>query len=270
MVERPRQLALFALLLACSLLACPPQTFAQAQEGEAPSASDGGGVLSKLRKLTAEAEPEFLPVDKAFQVSVRARDAHTVVAEFVPAKGYYLYRDKLGVTPDGGAGVTVKALTVPRGEIKNDPNFGDTEVFHGPVQAVLALDRTHGGEQRIGVETKFQGCAEAGLCYPPERKRFDVVLAAFDPGATKARAAAAPVPSPTPRAATPSPVPEPAAAAPRAAPPRAAAEPQAARLPLPTRPRGWCRFCASTASGAWSPASSASACCCPSPPACSR
>jgi thiol:disulfide interchange protein DsbD len=183
-----------------------------ALEGEAGTASDAGGVLSRLRKLTAEPEPEFLPVDQAFQVSVRARDTHTLVAEFVPAKGYYLYRDKLGVAPSPDSGVVVKSLTLPRGEIKNDPNFGDTEVFHTPVQAVVALERKSAGEQRINVEASFQGCAEAGLCYPPERKRFEVVLAAFDAGGGKPRAAAAPAPAPL--AAAPSPAArEPAAAA---------------------------------------------------------
>jgi thioredoxin:protein disulfide reductase len=161
-----------------------------AMDGEVEAAGDAGGVLSRLRKLTADPEPEFLPVDQAFKVSVRARDAHTLVAEFVPAKGYYLYRDKLGVAPAAGSGVVVKSLTLPRGEIKNDPNFGDTEVFHTPVQAVVALGRKRGGEQHISVETSFQGCADAGLCYPPERKRFDVVLAALDSGAPTQRAPA--------------------------------------------------------------------------------
>ena len=186
-----------------------------ALEGEAGGASDTGGVLSRLRKLTAEPEPEFLPVDQAFKVSVRARDAHTLVAEFVPAKGYYLYRDKLGVAPGADSGVAVKSLTLPRGEIKNDPNFGDTEVFHTPVQVVVALERKRAGEQRIGVETNFQGCAEAGLCYPPERKRFDVVLAAFDAGGTQARSVAAAAGGPG--VAEQPPAPEPAAAVRRVA-----------------------------------------------------
>jgi thiol:disulfide interchange protein DsbD len=223
--ERATRSALLALLLAAGLFAGLVATSAHGEEGEAASAGESGGVLSKLRKLTAEpdAEPEFLPVDKAFQVSVRARDAHTVVAEFVPAKGYYLYRDKLGVAPDASPGVAVQSLTVPRGEMKNDPNFGDTEVFHGPVQAVLALERRHAGEQRISVEAKFQGCAEAGLCYPPERKRFDLVLAAFDTGAAKPRAAPAAAAAPPATAAAPqatAPVPaaapKPSAAAPGA------------------------------------------------------
>jgi thiol:disulfide interchange protein DsbD len=182
-----------------------------AASGESAAATDTGGVLSKLRALTSDSEPEFLPVEKAFKVSVRARDAHTLVAEFVPAAGYYLYRDKLDVTTSPGSGVAVKAVELPRGEMKSDPNFGDTEVFHRPVQAVVALERQRSDRQRVSVEARFQGCAEAGLCYPPERKRFDVVLAAFSPPADTSRAEAAPAPQPLADVAPPS-APEPSAA----------------------------------------------------------
>lgn len=226
MIECTVRSGLLVLMVASGLLACPLRAAAQADdllppeqasgfsaqlaalEDEAGNASDAGGVLSKLRKLTAESEPEFLPVDQAFRVSVRARDAHTLVAEFVPAKGYYLYRDKLAVVLSADSGVAVKSLSLPRGEVKNDPNFGDTEVFHGPVQALVALERKGGGEQRVGVEAKFQGCAEAGLCYPPERKHFDVVLAALDAGGGKRLAA--PPAVPIPRVAAQSPAPTPA------------------------------------------------------------
>ena len=60
-------------------------------------ADAGSGVLSKLRKLAGEpeAEPEFLPPDQAFKVRVEPLDATTLVANFTPAEGYYLYRDKI-------------------------------------------------------------------------------------------------------------------------------------------------------------------------------
>ncbi len=217
MIEPGSRAGLAALMLALGLLAVPPAAWADdlplAQADEAGTTSDGGGVLSKLRKLTAEPEPEFLPVDKAFKVSVQARDAHTLVAEFVPAKGYYLYRDKLGVAARTGSGVTVEAVQLPRGELKSDPNFGDTEVFHAPVQAIATLKRKSPGAQHISVEASFQGCAEAGLCYPPERKKFNVVLAAYDvarPGdAGAGQPRAVPSPPATPVAAIQSPAAEP-------------------------------------------------------------
>ena len=153
-----------------------------ADSSESRDATHSGGALAKLRNLTSESEPEFLPVDEAFKVTVSAKDASTLIAELVPAQGYYLYRDKIAIRIADGSGVAAAEVTLPRGEMKSDPNFGDTEVFHNPVQAVIALHRPRSGEQRVNVEVRFQGCAEAGLCYPPEAKRFDLVLAAFEPG----------------------------------------------------------------------------------------
>lgn len=142
---------------------------------------DGSGVLSKLRSLTAGKDDEeaFLPADQAFKVDVRVRDAQTLVAELAPADTYYLYRDKIRFSAPKQSDVTVAKVELPRGELKSDPNFGDTEVFHKPVQAIITLDRSLAKDARnLKLEAGFQGCSEKGLCYPPAKKHFDLVLAA--------------------------------------------------------------------------------------------
>ncbi len=151
---------------------------------------EDGGVLSKLKQLTGQASsepPQFLPVDRAFKVGVVSRDATTLVATLTPAKGYYLYRDKIAFKVVG-SGASIARVDLPRGEQKNDANFGDTEVFHQPVRATLVLDRVDPAATHVLVQAQYQGCADAGLCYPPETKRFDVALAAATapPGASGA------------------------------------------------------------------------------------
>jgi thiol:disulfide interchange protein DsbD len=151
--------------------------------------SDGGGVVSRLRQFAgaqADAEPEFLPPEQAFKVRVTVRDAHTLAAEFVPAQGYYLYRDKIRFILPEGAPVSVAEVALPAGERKDDPNFGVTEVYHVPVRARVALARTDSAEQPIALEVRYQGCADQGLCYPPEKKVFNLLLAAAEPGAAPA------------------------------------------------------------------------------------
>ncbi len=142
----------------------------------------GTSVLERLRALTGEAgTPQFLPVDRAFAVSVAALDTHTLIARFEPEDGYYLFRDKFAVTLDPPVdGVAVRAVELPAGEVKDDPNFGRTEVFHRPVEAVVRLAREAPARMPVSVEVQYQGCADAGLCYPPETRRFDLVLAAWD------------------------------------------------------------------------------------------
>jgi thioredoxin:protein disulfide reductase len=87
------------------------------------------------------------------------------------APGDYLYRDKITVKTAGGEAV---AVTTPPGQIKDDPTFGTTEVYHDHVQAdIAAADLPATGQ----VVVTYQGCAERGICYPPVRKR--IVLAAM-------------------------------------------------------------------------------------------
>jgi len=180
--------AAVAVLARCALALCVGLAPAgHAEEAGSPALRSGGGVLDKLRGLTSDAQPQFLPVEEAFAVSISAADAQTVVAEFRPEEGYYLYRDKFAFSVAEAPGVRIQAVELPRGELKQDPNFGDTEVFHKPVRAVIRLERDARAAQRVALDARYQGCAEAGLCYPPETRRFEVLLAAAQggsPGAT--------------------------------------------------------------------------------------
>jgi thiol:disulfide interchange protein DsbD len=183
--------AALAVLARCALALCVGIAPAgHAEEAGIPALRSGGGVLEKLRGLTSDAQPEFLPVEEAFAVSMSAADAQTVVAEFRPEEGYYLYRDKFSFSLAEAPGVRIQAVELPRGELKQDPNFGDTEVFHKPVRAVIRLERDARAAQRVALDARYQGCAEAGLCYPPETRRFEVLLAAAQGGSPGAAGSA--------------------------------------------------------------------------------
>ena len=184
--ERVARAALLAIVLALAMGADGPVL--------AQTPQSGASVLERLRALTGEADaPQFLPVDRAFAVSVEALDAYTLIARFEPEDGYYLYRDKFAFTLDPPVdGIAVREVELPRGEVKDDPNFGRTEVFHRPVEAVVRLTRDApasatasvtapaSGGTPVSVAVQYQGCADAGLCYPPETRRFDLVLASTD------------------------------------------------------------------------------------------
>ena len=126
---------------------------------------------------------ELLPPDQAFMVSISAKDANTLVAEFAPANGYYLYRDKFVFRVQEPAGIEVTNVALPRGEIKDDPFFGKTEVFHRPVQAVVSLERTNSSARMLTLYVKYQGCNEpVGVCYIPIEKILRVALPVSVPG----------------------------------------------------------------------------------------
>lgn len=138
-------------------------------------ASNAEGILDRLTDLTSSKQPVFLPPDEAFRLDLIARDAHTLQASFSVTPGYYLYRDKITFTTKDSA-VKVAAVNLPRGEIKHDPNFGDTEVFHQSFQALVTLDRIDNAANVITLNAVYQGCSEEGLCYPPITKALRVNL----------------------------------------------------------------------------------------------
>lgn len=107
----------------------------------------------------------FLAADDAFALKVGppAKSGDPVVLHWSIAPGYYLYRDRMEVTAQPvGTAIDVDR---PAGERKEDPNFGAMDVYHDQV----SLRVQAAGASALTVT--WQGCAEAGLCYPPQTRQ---------------------------------------------------------------------------------------------------
>ena len=143
-------------------------------------------LLAFLASL-AHAE-EFLDPAIAFKPSARALDGQTIEIVFDIAKGYYLYRDKFRFAVEGDS-VTLGTPVFPKGKEKDDENFGKVEVFYKYVAIRLPVERNASGELPLKLNVTSQGCADAGVCYPPQMQTVAVTL----PDAASAPASAAPV-----------------------------------------------------------------------------
>ena len=119
-------------------------------------------------------KPNFLPADKAFALEVHAIGQHTLIASFSVTPSYYLYRNKTEFSIDGGKTRVVR-VDLPKGEIKNDPNFGTLEVYHQSFQAQIALENADPAKPLV-LNATYQGCSDNGLCYPPIEKAISVDL----------------------------------------------------------------------------------------------
>ena len=126
---------------------------------------------------------EFLDPAVAFKPSARALDAQTIEVTFAIAKGYYLYRDKFRFAVDGES-VAVGTPVFPKGKEKDDENFGKVEVFYNSVAVRLPVERNASGELPLKLNVSSQGCADAGVCYPPQTQTVAVTLP--DPATTPA------------------------------------------------------------------------------------
>ena len=113
------------------------------------------------------ADPEFLPVDTAFRFSSRVEDDHIVLIWDIE-DGYYLYKERFKFTIDNTQGTLGTPTYSKQGEQKDDPNFGVVNVFHNDIVITIPVSLTNTLEAPIDVT--YQGCADAGLCYPPQTK----------------------------------------------------------------------------------------------------
>ena len=142
--------------------------------------SYAGGFLDRLPSLGGAKQEVFLPPDQAFGLDVSVPNAHTLLASFRITPGYYLYRDKisLGLKGDSAKATDTRItnIALPKGEIKHDPNFGDTEVFHQSFQVEITLGQTGNTAQNIMLEASYQGCKDKSLCYPPINKSINIAL----------------------------------------------------------------------------------------------
>ena len=129
----------------------------------------------------------ILPPDKAFGLEVSVRDESAIQANFRVTPGYYLYRDKVSFSvksdPVQTTDVKIINVSMPQGEMKSDPNFGDMKVFHQPFQALISLNRSNSTHRKIILTASYQGCKENDLCYAPIDKQFSIELP--EAGSTK-------------------------------------------------------------------------------------
>ena len=145
------------------------------------------GAVNTLRSLIGSAisEPEFLPVDEAYQYSVEVADPSSLTASFKIADGYYLYRDKTKFSKKSGT-VELLDYQLPEGKTKVDEYFGKSVVYYNDVEIQLPLQRSGAQSGTIAMEIEYQGCAEQGICYPPQKKTVALNLPEFIPSAQAA------------------------------------------------------------------------------------
>lgn len=126
---------------------------------------------------------EFLDPLVAFKPTARALDGQTVEVRYEIAKGYYLYKDKFRVHPADPL-LQVGPLQLPAGKEKDDDTFGRVEVFYKEVVFRVPVERSSSGQLALSLDLISQGCADAGVCYPPQTQT--VTLNLPDPASTPA------------------------------------------------------------------------------------
>lgn len=150
---------------------------AQVAPATAQQSSSPGGAKGALSSLfSSPSEDELIEPDLAFKLDVKVKGPNTIVAQVIPAKGYYAYRERMRFSLKDANGVTISSVKLPTGEVKVDQTFGKTEVYRKAMPAEITLNRT-GKASDITLVATYQGCHEKlGVCYPPIEKSVRLTL----------------------------------------------------------------------------------------------
>jgi thiol:disulfide interchange protein len=144
------------------------------------------GVFAPLCANAIE-EDELLPVEEAYVPTVTvANDVATV--SFKVAPGYYLYKERTALEAARPEEVVLGALVMPEGQKKTDEFFGEMHVFHQDFSGTATLSYPGPKPVLLGFRLKYQGCADIGVCYPPQTRTFAMASGAPLPGIVDAAA----------------------------------------------------------------------------------
>jgi thiol:disulfide interchange protein DsbD len=119
-------------------------------------------LCGALFAAPARADDDFLPPEQAFKFSAHMEGSRTVVVDYAIADGYYMYRERFHFS---ASGAKLGDPVIPPGKVKFDDTFQkNVETYHHGVQIRIPVE----GTGPFTLTSTGQGCADKGLCYPPQ------------------------------------------------------------------------------------------------------
>ncbi len=162
----------------------------------APVASQAAGLGDLFSSDKSATQPKFLPVNEAFQVSSSSKPTNNgtrLAINFDITPEHYVYKDQIKLTLP--AGVTAAPFTFSQKPVSiDDPTFGKVLVFDQANMVASTILSSNGKAiNNAAVTIGWQGCAKAGLCYPPEKIKTTVKIAAASQSAANSSSSTATV-----------------------------------------------------------------------------
>lgn len=141
------------------------------------SAGELGNRLNDLFSINDSSANEILDPEVAFRVIADVDSNNQLVLNWEIEPGYYLYKNKFS-TESIDPEVILGTHQFPKGKSKDDPAFGQVEVYYGKDHAVIPLKITNAVNEEFELNVGYQGCKEDSVCYPPIKKTLSVSIPA--------------------------------------------------------------------------------------------
>lgn len=138
-------------------------------------------LLLTLSAAAHAAEPELLEPDKAFRLSARVLSDSAIEVAYTIAPGYYLYRERFKFQADPGP-AALGTAEFPPGKVKHDEFFGRVETYRDEVRVRIPVSRFENTAANLKLKATSQGCADIGVCFPPNDQTVYLKLAGNETG----------------------------------------------------------------------------------------
>ncbi len=130
-----------------------------------------GLVYLGLFVAPAEAQREIKRPEEVFLYTAETVGSEVIIKWDI-ADGYYMYRDKMKFMADG---VDFDEPMFPDGEIHSDEFFGEQVIYRGIITIKVPVESVSATTPTVNLKVRSQGCADFGLCYPPQKWRTDIL-----------------------------------------------------------------------------------------------
>lgn len=144
----------------------------------------------------APGRSQFVPADRAFVFDFQ-QNQHDLNLSWQVKDGYYLYRKQISITPSQADIAEVK---LPPGVWHEDEFYGKSEIYRKQLNIPVTVNQAKSGAT---LTVTYQGCADAGFCYPPETKTVPLSEVSAAAGGAPAPVTEAPEEKPQPAAQLP-------------------------------------------------------------------
>ncbi len=125
-------------------------------------------MLFSIGQMVLAQTPKILKPDEAFQLSTQSDSGTQLILHWQIAPGYHLYSDAITVKVLEPSNVKLAPLVLPKGKPNYDPTRGHFMAYYHSVTIPVTL--TAGNTQNLTLLVSYQGCADMGLCLPPQHK----------------------------------------------------------------------------------------------------
>ncbi|MDE0753582.1 MAG: protein-disulfide reductase DsbD [Woeseiaceae bacterium] len=141
-------------------------------------------VSSTLLAYTAFAQDnEILRPQEAYRYAV-FDTGDAIEIDWLVEDGYYLYRNKMSYA-SGTETIALKAFDLPQGEHHEDEFFGVQQIYRDRFFVSIPYTELSASPETLDLVIKSQGCADIGICYPPQTWTETIQLAARNDSSEK-------------------------------------------------------------------------------------